>query len=359
MNFYDSLHDNILIKYAKDPMTDCYSKNCVFNYQEEIYDATVIIPCYNVEHYVAECLDSILNQNTLYNIEIIAVDDGSTDNTAEILRQYSTKLKNFKLISQSNKGFSGARNTGIKECRGKYLIFIDSDDYVTCDYFDCLLKEAFSKDADIVACGYFTFNNNHNVIKNVIIHDENDISLLNGCAWGKAIKRHFFEHLVFPENYWYEDSIIAHLIVPRAKSVYMVPKCQYAYRSNPTGITKTSVNSLRSIESFYITNLMLRTYSCFYSEDIINTQYFINLIIEQFYLNEKRVTKLNSEIKKTIFMYQSNYIHSLHTPPIRDLNLDFSKKVYVRGLLKNNYSISQLGLKLDILNKIIRRIEKK
>ena len=328
----------------------------MFKYQEEIYDATVIIPCYNVEHYVAECLDSMLNQNTSYNVEIITIDDGSTDSTAEILRQYSTRMTNFRIISQCNKGFSGARNTGIREARGKYLIFIDSDDYVTSDYIDCLLKKAFSKDADIVATGYYTFNNDHKIIKNIMIKDENDTSLLNGCAWGKAIKRKFFEHLVFPENYWYEDSIIAHLVVPRANSIYMVSKCQYAYRSNPTGITKTSVNSLRAIESFYITDLMLRSYVHFYTEDVTNTYEFIKLLIEQFYLNEKRVIKLNSEIKRTIFMWQSKYVQ---ISPIMDLKLDFSKKLYVIGLLKNNYQIAQISLRLDILNKIIRRIKNK
>lgn len=356
MNLYDRLHDKVLTKYAKDPMTECYSPDCVFKYQEEIYDATVIIPCYNVEHYVAECLDSMLNQNTSYNVEIITIDDGSTDSTAEILRQYSTRMTNFRIISQCNKGFSGERNTGIREARGKYLIFIDSDDYVTSDYIDCLLKKAFSKDADIVATGYYTFNNDHKIIKNIMIKDENDTSLLNGCAWGKAIKRKFFEHLVFPENYWYEDSIIAHLVVPRANSIYMVSKCQYAYRSNPTGITKTSVNSLRAIESFYITDLMLRSYVHFYPEDVTNTYEFINLLIEQFYLNEKRVIKLNSEIKRTIFMWQSKYVQ---ISPIMDLKLDFSKKLYVIGLLKNNYQIAQISLRLDILNKIIRRIKNK
>lgn len=356
MNLYDRLHDKVLTKYAKDPMTECYSPDCVFKYQEEIYDATVIIPCYNVEHYVAECLDSMLNQNTSYNVEIITIDDGSTDSTAEILRQYSTRMTNFRIISQCNKGFSGARNTGIREARGKYLIFIDSDDYVTSDYIDCLLKKAFSKDADIVATGYYTFNNDHKIIKNIMIKDENDTSLLNGCAWGKAIKRKFFEHLVFPENYWYEDSIIAHLVVPRANSIYMVSKCQYAYRSNPTGITKTSVNSLRAIESFYITDLMLRSYVHFYTEDVTNTYEFIKLLIEQFYLNEKRVIKLNSEIKRTIFMWQSKYVQ---ISPIMDLKLDFSKKLYVIGLLKNNYQIAQISLRLDILNKIIRRIKNK
>lgn len=354
-NLYNRSYDEILIKYAKDPMTECYSEDYVFKYQKEIYDATVIIPCYNVEKYVAECLDSISKQNTSYNIEIIAIDDGSTDSTAEILRQYLDIIKNFRIITQCNKGFSGARNTGIREARGKYLIFIDSDDYVTNDYIECLLEKAFSKDADIVATGYYTFNNdNRKKIKDIIIKDENDTSLLNGCAWGKAIKRKFFDHLLFPEKYWFEDSIIAHFIVPRANSIYMVSKCQYAYRSNPTGITKTSVNSLRSIESFYITDLMVRSYSYFYSEDILNTPEFIKILVEQFYLNEKRITKLNLECKRAVFMYQSEYVKNYI---LRIPDVDFVYKLYVFGLIKGNYQIAQLSLKMDIFNKLIRKIK--
>ena len=95
MNLYDGLHDKVLTKYAKNPMTECYSSNCVFKYQEEIYDATVIIPCYNVEHYITECLDSMLNQNTSYNVEIIAIDDGSTDNSFLICEKYKKFLVNM------------------------------------------------------------------------------------------------------------------------------------------------------------------------------------------------------------------------------------------------------------------------
>ena len=156
---------------------------------------SVIVTVYNIREYLPKAVDSILS-STYQNLEVLLIDDGSTDSTAEILCRYSTKIKNFRIITQCNKGFSGARNTGIREARGKYLIFIDSDDYVTSDYIDFLLKKAFSKDADIVATGYYTFNNeNRKKLKNITIKDENDTSLLNGCAWGKAIKRKFFERL--------------------------------------------------------------------------------------------------------------------------------------------------------------------
>lgn len=352
---YNREQDKVLIKYTKDPWTGCYFEESVFVYQKPVYDATVIIPCYNVEKYIAECLNSVKKQNTSYNVEIIAIDDGSTDATPEILHQYLQKIKNFRVITQPNKGFSGARNTGIRESKGEYLIFIDSDDYVTSDYFEKLLKKALNTNADITACGYFTFDNiSKRKIKNITIKSENDISVINGCAWGKAIKRSFFEHLLFPEKYWFEDSIIAHLILPRAKHIYMVPDCQYAYRSNEAGITKTAIKNVRSIESFYITDLMLRTYKYFYSEDILATDMFVDIIVEQFYLNEKRIIKLNSECKKAIFMYQSEFAQNYM---LQNSSLNFVHRLYVFGLRKKNYFITQLSLKMEIINKIFQQIK--
>ena len=137
----------------------------------------------------------------------------------------------------------------------------------------------------------------------------------------------------------------------------MVSKCQYAYRSNPTGITKTSMNNLRAIESFYITDLMLRSYSYFYSDDILNTSEFVKLLVEQFYLNEKRIIKLNSECKRAVFGYQSKYMQIIY--PMRNLKIDFTHKLYVVGLIKENYQIAQISLKLDVLNKLIKRIKNK
>ena len=84
-NLYDRLHDKVLIKYVKNPVTECYSKDYVFKYQEEIYDATVIIPCYNVEKYVAECMESILKQKTSYNIETKSSYDALISGSTQIL----------------------------------------------------------------------------------------------------------------------------------------------------------------------------------------------------------------------------------------------------------------------------------
>ena len=90
---------------------------------------SVVIPVYNVEGYLEECLDSVINQ-TLEDIEIICINDGSTDNSLEILEEYAKKDNRIKILNQENQGISATRNNGLKICKGKYICFLDSDDYL-------------------------------------------------------------------------------------------------------------------------------------------------------------------------------------------------------------------------------------
>ena len=112
---------------------------------------SVIIPVYNVEKYLSQCLDSILNQ-TFKDFECICVNDGSTDKSLAILQEYVNKDDRIKIINQENKGLSGARNSALKIVNGKYITFIDSDDFVTIDYLEKLINIAEKEDSDIVYC---------------------------------------------------------------------------------------------------------------------------------------------------------------------------------------------------------------
>lgn len=110
---------------------------------------SVIIPVYNTEKYLKECLDSIVNQ-TLENIEIICINDGSTDNSIDILREYANKDNRFTIISQKNQGLSATRNNGIKVARGSYIYFMDSDDKLELYSLDLLFNEAVTNDLDVI-----------------------------------------------------------------------------------------------------------------------------------------------------------------------------------------------------------------
>lgn len=119
---------------------------------------SIIVPCYNVEQYLSKCLDSLINQ-TLHDIEIICIDDKSTDNTLKILQDYAKQDKRIKLFSHSkNQGVSVARNLGIKHATGQYLGFVDPDDWVDLDFYEKLYTRAIKTNAAVIKGVYKIFN---------------------------------------------------------------------------------------------------------------------------------------------------------------------------------------------------------
>ncbi len=143
---------SLLHSYSPDPSTSCMANN-VLNQQ---YDLQIIVPAYNVEQYVAECLESILTQKTHYSYLVTVVNDGSTDKTPEIIRSYQEKYPDrMEVINQENRGFSGARNAALKVLKGRYITFLDSDDVMAGSAIEALLDKADGK--DIIQGGWYTF----------------------------------------------------------------------------------------------------------------------------------------------------------------------------------------------------------
>ncbi len=114
---------------------------------------SVIVPVYNVEKFVGRCLNSILN-NTYKNLEIICIDDGSTDNSLEVLRAYEAKDSRVHVYSQNNHGIAYTRNAGTRLSTGDYVAYIDSDDWIHRRYFELLMNAMYAADADIAMCNY-------------------------------------------------------------------------------------------------------------------------------------------------------------------------------------------------------------
>ena len=115
---------------------------------------SVIIPCYNVEKYIDRCMESVLNQ-TYRNLEIILVDDGSTDGTGEIIKKYAEHDHRIKILHQKNKGAGAARNAGMEIASGSYIGFVDSDDWIAEDMYEYLIGIIKEEDADIAACDFY------------------------------------------------------------------------------------------------------------------------------------------------------------------------------------------------------------
>lgn len=355
MPLYEEERDIILKKYSLKPVGECFFEKSVFKQEVPEIDLSIIVPCYNAQEYVCTCLDSLVQQKTDISYEILVIDDGSTDNTGDILARYSDKNHRMRIITQENKGYSGARNSGIIASKGKYLMFVDSDDYVTSGYIENLMSTALKKNADIVACGYFTFRGNK-VYKKISANGECDRKLLNGCFWGKVFRREIFSHIILPEGYWFEDSILAHLIYPKITSFYSVDGCMYAYRSNPQGITISSRGKAKSIDTFYITDLMIKSVEKVLSQEYLLSYDYYELLIEQFYLNQRRLRKNPEEVQREVFKRQSMFINKYYSDYRTNQSV---RKVYERALRNNSYQESVNCIRLDKLYKLIDRISKK
>lgn len=144
---------HILTAYTPDPSTTCVANNKL----DPQYDLQIIIPAYNAEKYIAQCLESALHQDTKYSYLITVVNDGSTDRTPEIIEFYHVKFPDrIEVINQENKGFSGARNVALRVFKGRYITFLDSDDVLGEGAVETLLDAANMTDADIVQGGWIT-----------------------------------------------------------------------------------------------------------------------------------------------------------------------------------------------------------
>ncbi|ASN61551.1 glycosyltransferase family 2 protein [Latilactobacillus curvatus] len=203
-------------------------------------EVSVIVPIYNVSKYLRKCIDSILCQ-TFNDFELILVDDGSTDDSFDICKNYTLVDNRIHVIRQSNAGLSAARNTGIDHSTGHFLTFIDSDDYVEPSYLDFLYKLILESNADVAQCGhYIEFNINKKVEKSTDratyvfnSHDAMESLCYNGLydvtAWNKMYRRDLFEEVRFPVGWLYEDTATSYLIVHNANRLVVNMKPLYHY----------------------------------------------------------------------------------------------------------------------------------
>lgn len=189
------------------------------------YDLQIIIPAYNAEKYIEKCLNSILSQKTQYTYVITVINDGSTDETSQILSKYLDD-EHIDIISQSNKGFSGARNCGLKNLVGHYLMFVDSDDWICEDAIEKLMNKSIEWDADIVEGSVLFVDDNGRTLSRKhhfsSCGDKDYEETLWGQPWGKVIRATVFENLCFPEGFWYEDSIFEYCIYPFWEKKYTI-----------------------------------------------------------------------------------------------------------------------------------------
>ena len=228
---------------------------------------SVIVPVYNVEEYLEECLESIKNQ-TYTNIEVILVNDGSTDGSREICERFCQKDSRFKLINQENQGQSVARNRGVKESAGEFIMFVDSDDVIKKNVLEVLLPY-MKTEVDIVECRMtrkkeeFYLNKPSKIVfegnaKEAIL---NCIAIkeVKFCPVTKLYRREIVEKVQFLEGYIYEDVFTGINYLKHMRKIVVVDYIGYYYRVRPNS-TMTKSYTEKDLDIFKVGNQLIDSF---------------------------------------------------------------------------------------------------
>ena len=225
-------------------------------------EISIIVPVYNVEKYLNKCVDSILNQ-TFTDFELILVDDESPDNCGNICEEYAKQDSRVKVIHKKNGGLSSARNAGIDIARGKFLGFVDSDDYIAPDMYETLYNNILKDDADISVCGIYDCYENkvsvsYNSLENFTVDKLQAFKLLlegkkiAGSICNKLIKRDIIKDIRFPVGRLYEDAFFTNSLIQVVNTVTVTtaPKYYYMHRQNSITTVKFNCKLMDIIDAY-------------------------------------------------------------------------------------------------------------
>ena len=275
-------------------------------------EITIIIPCYNVEEYLEECLDSVINQ-TFTDFEVICINDGSTDNTLNILERYSKNDSRIRIINQDNKGLAASRNVGLENSSGKYICFLDADDYLDLNTFQETYDIAEDKSTDVIFFKLINFDDEtrktstfdyfemdylkNRVGDNVFSCEDVDDYLfrMNVTAPGKLFKHDLIRGLKFPEGLIWEDNPFFIELMFRVKRAYFYDKHLYFRRIRTNSITQSYTH--KYVDCLTIGNMIAditKDYGCY-------DKYKAAIFRKKLYSTFKRFSSANPEDKDVFF----------------------------------------------------------
>ena len=281
---------------------------------------SVIIPVYNVEKYLPECLDSVINQS-YKNLEIIIINDGSTDNSLSICNEYKEKDSRIRVISQENKGLAATRNVSLELSSADYIMFLDADDYINLDTVKILYENIQIFNADMSLADYtkdLELPINVEPTKRFLMSKEDMYNSLydkhtRATVCASIIKKSLFgEDLRFPEGKIHEDAFVIHKLIDRANIIVYSDNVLYYYRMREDSITHKEF-SLKNLDYLEVLidrmNFMrAKKYDYFYAREFYR---YVNELrldykrLKKYYPNEK------AKIKEMIINY--NKVYNKHT----------------------------------------------
>lgn len=206
---------------------------------------SVVIPVYNISDYVLKCLESVAGQS-FESLEIIVVDDGSTDGSGKICDEFVARDVRVKVFHRKNKGLSEARNFGILKAKGKYVALIDGDDFVKKDFVNAMVITAEKTGSEVVICGFDESIPEEEVLSGkevatkLLVGQEN----MEIVAWNKLYRRELFDEVKYPVGEKHEDSLTTYKILAKARKVAYVSKSLYVYVKRPGSI----MNEVKTVE---------------------------------------------------------------------------------------------------------------
>ena len=289
---------------------------------------SLIVPVYNVEKYLSKCIESLINQ-TYDNIEIILINDGSTDNSETICRKYEKDNNNIVFISQQNAGLSEARNSGIDICTGDYIMFIDSDDYVFPSYVSYHMDLAKKYKADLVISGINNYYEGQKLeeeiinincsqqivskeiaVKKMLMQDKIDVS-----ASAKLYERKIFNTLRYPKSQIYEDIAVIDKIVEKSNKIVVTTYSGYNYLQRTGSIMHDKMSDKRMSlirKSYELLELCEKKYP--QAKDAAKKRYIrSNYQILQIAIEDPLYLNISKQLRKNIlnnrkFIFESKYV---------------------------------------------------
>lgn len=313
---------------------------------------SVIIPCYNVEKYIDRCMESVLNQ-TYRKLEIILVDDGSTDGTGKICDRYSQTDARVKVIHKENGGLSSARNAGLDICQGEYIFFVDSDDWITIDAVQYLYDLRKKYNADFSMAAYVRTRANEK--RDCLRHDYMECELTQleflsklfkigtqenvQFAWAKLYKSELFDNIQYPAGVIFEDvPTTFHIAVGSGKIAYSSHVIYYYY-VNPNSITEENFND-RKFDLIKVWDMVCEK-ACQNTNEWILAQAIINRKRADFgVLMKLAISNITLKEKQTYLLKAKKNISDLkkNAGELYRSKIPFSRKIFI-ACFSINYPI--------------------
>lgn len=301
---------------------------------------SVIVPVYNSSKYLDKCIDSLVNQ-TIKSYEIIIINDGSTDNSLDIINKYKKNNSMIKVISTKNNGIGTARNIGLNNSSGKYVAFVDSDDYVACDFLEKVYKKAISSKADVVVCNMYRVINKEVIKSKEIKFNDGTIkdskTQLINIPLGPCGKLFLKENLTVPfaEKLKYEDVPFVVNALLNSKNTVKLDNYLYYYvihdKSETTSMDKRVFDILEILKMVNF-NLNKRTYLKH------ETEYLNILLLSRYNLQQKNQEEKHLRIK---FLNDSFEFLNDNFPKWKN-NIYFKKEPFIKRIIKTNKLLIKL-----------------